>query len=133
MPTRRTIWLGAGLVLAFLALLRLGFLWRTASGDSTPGPRPLTTWNQTVKLQVRSPQGQQLRLHFPEIPLNLDYPYTSEPWSVDLKIPLRQPPTRLRVEVLEDGRVTGRSETLTLGAGASVDLGQLDLPRVARP
>lgn len=116
----------AAVLLVGIAIIRLAYLLIYAS--------PLTTVNSEARGQrvaakftakIQGAEGDKVRLHFPEVPLNLETDYNDGnlELSVDLKMPKK--PTQLRCQVLRDGRVVAQSQLIKLQERDIQELGTI--------
>jgi hypothetical protein len=119
----RHLFLLAAVVLAFLAVVRLGVLLsRSMSEKSAPsaGPRVVA---KEISLEIKGAGGEVVRLHFPEVPLNIDHPYQAGRLTVPLKLKMTKRPQKVICQLLKGGRVVAQSDAQTLPEGEKVDLG----------
>lgn len=123
----RHLFLLAAVGLAFLAFVRLGVLLSRPMGAGKTSPAGPTLVAKEISLEVKGPNGDAIRLHFPEVPLNIDNPYQTGRLTVVLKLNLTRTPGKVICQVLKGGRVVAQSEPRSLAEGEKVDLGNVEV------
>ena len=118
----------AAALLAAIALLRLTFLLVYGGSSSTENSRVLQHHVATkILAKLEGREGERIRIHFPEVPLNLDFDYGSGSLVADLNLKMAKKPSQLRFQVLRKGLVVAQSETLTLENQTSQDFGTVQV------
>jgi hypothetical protein len=125
----------AGGLLLGLAILRLVSVALSSGSDSRESRSPAVVEVKTeLAAQLDGIKGEQVRLHFSEVPLNIDFPYGEGRFRQTLEFSTARPPSLVVVQVLNQGLVVGQSVPYPLSAGASTDLGTVKLqPLTAGP
>lgn len=121
----RRAFLLMGVILALLACARLPVLLKgSGAGPTGVAASRLDT---EIRLTVQGASGQIIRLHLPEIPLNLDVPFSEGEVTVPVSLAVARRPRTLWVQVVRGGKVVASSPSLRLGEGAQVELGRVEV------
>ncbi len=112
MNFQRQHWRVLASVLGLLALLRLLYLLWAGEPSDNRTPRSYL-FRTRIECRVEGLEGEQLRLNFPTIPLNLDGPFERN-FQRDLELSLPEKPEQVRFQSLKNGIVVGQSGLLRL-------------------
>lgn len=119
------------LLFALLAAARLLALVSGWSSRPSPGPpQRMQSIERLVVAKVVGAKGETLRLHFPEIPLNLDFPFNQGRLEAKVELKTTQRPHQVVCRVLKEGSVVAQSEVRFLTEQNPVDLGTVEVKRI---
>lgn len=122
---RRIFLVGAG-VLAVVAVLRLLFLiFVDDPGELSHGRQTRYHLKTRISFQAEGATGELLRVHLPEVPLNLDSPFEDGHFDQEVNLKLSEEPRKFICQVIRGGRVVAQSDPRALGPNN--DLGKVEL------
>ena len=123
----RRLVLYLGIVLLTLGGLRLSYLFFFGQEDtsSLPSPREVSVSLQISGRLQSQAEGEQIRLHFPDLPLNLDLPYSTD-FAHTTELRADRKPERVVIQILSEGVVVAESPEYRL-TGERTALGIVEL------
>lgn len=116
---------GLLLSLAFLRLVSVAL--SSGSGSGTLRSPAAVEVKLELAARLEGAKGEQVRLHFSEVPLNIDISYGEGHFRQGLEFSTSRPPSQVVVQVLNQGFVVGQSVPYPLSAGGLTDLGTVKL------